>query len=57
MQTGNVTRMSLATPALADSTSAAERDPSVAVSVANLLRVKNEFAGFFSPFFLVVYVL
>ena len=53
MQTGNVTEMSLATPALADSTSAAEGGHSVAVSVAvaNLFRVKNEFAGFFSRFF------
>ena len=38
--------MSHAASALADSTSVAGTDPSAAVSVAELFRVKNELRGF-----------
>ena len=45
-QTGKVMKMSHAASALADSTSVAGTDPSAAVSVAELFRVKNELRGF-----------
>ena len=46
MQTGKVMKMSHAASALADSTLSVEGDPSVAISVANLFRIKNELRGF-----------
>ena len=46
MQTGKVVKMSHAASPLADSTSMVERDPSAAISVANLFRIKNELRGF-----------
>ena len=46
MQTGKVTEMSLAASARADSTLSVEGDPSAAISVANLFRIKNELRGF-----------
>lgn len=46
MQTGKVMKMSHAASALADSTLSVEGDPSAAISVANLFRIKNELRGF-----------
>ena len=46
MQTGKVMKMSHAASALADSTLSVEEDPSAAISVANLFRIKNELRGF-----------
>ena len=39
-------KMSHAAAALADSTVSVEGDPSAAISVANLFRIKNELRGF-----------
>jgi len=49
-QSGKVMKMSHAASALADSTSVAGTDPSAAVSVAELFRVKNELRGFTPAF-------
>ena len=46
MQTGKVMKMSHAASALADSTLSVEGDPSAAISVANLFRIKKELRGF-----------
>ena len=46
MQTGKVMKMSHAASALADSTLSGEGDPSAAISVANLFRIKNKLRGF-----------
>ena len=46
MQTRKVMKMSHAASALADSTLSVEGDPSAAISVANLFRIKNELRGF-----------
>ena len=46
MQTGKVMKMSYAASALADSPLSVEGDPSAAISVANLFRIKNELRGF-----------
>jgi len=45
MQAGRVMKMSHAASALADSTSASEGNPSAAVAVAEMFRVKNELQG------------
>ena len=57
MQTGKVMKMSHAASALADSTLSVEGDPSAAISVANLFRIKNELRGFFSRLSLGVYMI
>ena len=46
MQTGKVMKMSRAASALADSILSVEGDPSAAISVANLFRIKNKLLGF-----------
>ena len=50
MQTGKVMKMSHAASALADSTLSVEGDPSAALSVANLFRIKTNCEVFLSPF-------
>ena len=44
-QAGRVMKMSHAASTLADSTSASEGNPSAAVAVAEMFRVKNELQG------------